>query len=265
MYLDDRDYRAPRGFNALFSVQTYKNILYLFLSFPLGLMYFILFVVGFSVGFGLLVILVGLPILMMVMMGANALAGFERELNRLLLGVDIEKPLEDDYGNDWRGKVRGFFNPQSVMNLIYLFLKFPFGVLAFVVSMVLVSITFGMIFAPFGLMFGEATVEIMFFNIDNLMIAFLTMGMGLLLAPITLTITNQLAQGWGIVAERLLNPVQGRRDERSVTPAKNDDKRTYTEAITEPAQNDYFYTDSEIIARGDTPPKLKNRFLKEQE
>ena len=69
--------------------QSYVNILYLFLSFPLGIAYFVFLVTGISLGFGLLVIWVGVPILVLVLAGSWVLCQLERVLAVRLLNEDI--------------------------------------------------------------------------------------------------------------------------------------------------------------------------------
>ena len=55
-----------RIFGVVIEGQTYLNILYLLLAFPLGLFYFIFFVVGFSLGLPLIILWVGFLILALV-------------------------------------------------------------------------------------------------------------------------------------------------------------------------------------------------------
>ncbi|MEE8442664.1 MAG: sensor domain-containing protein, partial [Dehalococcoidia bacterium] len=60
-----------RGFfGVVADPQSYINIFYLFLAFPLGIGYFVFLVTGISVGFGLLIIWVGVPILVLVLAGS---------------------------------------------------------------------------------------------------------------------------------------------------------------------------------------------------
>jgi hypothetical protein len=44
--------------------ETYLNIIYLLLAFPLGTAYFVFLVTGLSLGLGLLIIWIGIPILL---------------------------------------------------------------------------------------------------------------------------------------------------------------------------------------------------------
>ena len=69
--------RAP-FFGVVAEPQSYINILYLFLSFPLGIAYFVFLVTGISLGFGLAIIWVGVPILVLVLAGSWALCQLER-------------------------------------------------------------------------------------------------------------------------------------------------------------------------------------------
>jgi hypothetical protein len=71
--------------------QTYVNALYLLLSFPLGVFYFVFLVTGLSLGFGLLVVWIGVPILIMVLAGSWVLCRFEQEVTNRMLQLDIPR------------------------------------------------------------------------------------------------------------------------------------------------------------------------------
>jgi putative effector of murein hydrolase LrgA (UPF0299 family) len=73
-------------------VQTYKNLLYLALAFPLGLVYFVGLVFGVALGIGLLITWIGLPILPMTLFAATAVAGLEAVLARYLGGANASIP-----------------------------------------------------------------------------------------------------------------------------------------------------------------------------
>ncbi len=71
--------RRPGFLEAVAHPQTYLNIVYLLLGLPLGIAYFVFLVTGISLGFGLLVIGVGIHILVLVLAVSWALCQFERE------------------------------------------------------------------------------------------------------------------------------------------------------------------------------------------
>src|SRR5262249_8875508 len=69
--------------------QTYINILYLLLSFPLGLCYFVVLVTGIALGVSTLIIWIGVLILLLVMSLWWYFALFERQMAMRWLHVEI--------------------------------------------------------------------------------------------------------------------------------------------------------------------------------
>src|SRR5262245_45064257 len=84
-----RDTAIGRFLTAPVRARSYANLLFLALAFPLGLAYFVFLAVGWSVGLGLTVVWVGLPILAAVVLGSFALSMFERQLAIHLLGAEV--------------------------------------------------------------------------------------------------------------------------------------------------------------------------------
>ena len=72
--------------------KTYKNLAYLALAAVLGQLYFVAFVTGASLGIGLLITLLGLPILVGTLAATTGVAGLEARLADRLVGVDIPEP-----------------------------------------------------------------------------------------------------------------------------------------------------------------------------
>jgi two-component system phosphate regulon sensor histidine kinase PhoR len=129
--------------------QTYTNILYLLLSFPLGLVYFVLIVLGISLGIGLLVLIIGIPLILAFLIVLWQLAVFERYMAISWLHVaippmsvtsDVERTLFENV------QAR-LSNAMTWKSMAYLFLKFPFGLLAFclVVTMVPLMLAFSIV------------------------------------------------------------------------------------------------------------------------
>lgn len=137
--------------------RTYRNLAYLLLAFPLGLLYFTGITVGLSLGFGLSVVLVGVPILVATLAVALVLADVERRLAALLLGVEFEgSPYPD--GDSGTELLRGLVvNKYTWTGLAYLFSKFLLGTLLFVGLVTLFSTSAVMVLTPFtydGAMIG---------------------------------------------------------------------------------------------------------------
>lgn len=141
--------------------QSYLNIVYLILGFPLGLAYFVFYVTGGALGIGLLIVTVGAAILLLLILAAQWLGVFERLLAVHLLGV----PIAPGHTPWNEGESLGRYLKMVLRNrttwtgLFYLLMKFPLGLASWIVTIVALSVTLGMIAAPlvdgFG---GEITL-----------------------------------------------------------------------------------------------------------
>jgi succinate dehydrogenase/fumarate reductase cytochrome b subunit len=137
-------------FRVMGSGQAYLNYLYLLLSFPLGIFYFVFLISGLSVGLPLLIIWVGIPILFLVVAGWWLLAAFERQMAIHWLKEDIApmtKPPSEG-GDLWTRFKDYFLNPVTWKGLLYLFLKFPLGIFSFVVLIALTAFTVSFLAMP---------------------------------------------------------------------------------------------------------------------
>jgi hypothetical protein len=77
--------------------RTYRIRLYLLLGLPVGIFDFVLVVTGLSLGLGLLVTLLGIPILVGTLFVVQALATFERRLAWSLIDAPMPRlPLRRD-------------------------------------------------------------------------------------------------------------------------------------------------------------------------
>ncbi|MFA3873668.1 sensor histidine kinase [Streptomyces sp. MMCC 100] len=117
---------------------TWKEIAHLLANFPAALLGFTYVVTMLSVGIGLTVTVIGLPLLAAGLLGARQLGKLERARARALLGVRVDEPSPLPL----RGE-RGFFaqlwmslkDPVGWRTVLYDFIRFPWGVLTFVVTL----------------------------------------------------------------------------------------------------------------------------------
>jgi hypothetical protein len=130
-------------------VQTYKNLVYLFLAFPLGMIYYVVLVVGFTLGLGLSVVVVGLGILLGTAIGLRLIADFERRLANALLGTEIRQP--DDVENEGGivGTARAYLQASSTWRgLGFVVLKFLLGIVSFVLLLTFVGAAAELLLLP---------------------------------------------------------------------------------------------------------------------
>ncbi len=132
------------------SGQSYLNLLYLFLTFPLGLCYFILIITGLSMGAGLAAIGIGFLILLLTLLMWLGFAAFEREmaiwwLHIAIPPMSVRAPYKQTYWQRFRSTMS---NPVTWKSLAYLLAKFPLGLFTFIIVLILIVISAGLILAP---------------------------------------------------------------------------------------------------------------------
>lgn len=132
---------APRAgrirsfFAAPIRPQTYLNLGYLVMSFPLGLAYFVVTTVALSLGVGLSFVLVGIPLIATTVAGTLVIAGFERRLTSWMLDVDVPARTAVAGDDSWEKLRTLATEPGTYAPLLYVPLKFAVGTAAFVVLM----------------------------------------------------------------------------------------------------------------------------------
>jgi len=192
--------------------QTYLNFVYLFLAFPLGLIYFIFLTVGLSVGIGTIIIWIGLAILALVIAGWWLMAGFERVMAINMLKVDIP-PMTTaklEKATTTLDKLGAYLsNPVTWKGLAYLLIKFPLGILSFTVLTTFTVTTVVMLSAPLVFPYFNPVLELWNTSIvvDTMAEASVCFVIGLALLFISLHIFNGLAWVSGQFAKVMLgNP-----------------------------------------------------------
>ena len=184
------------------------NLIYLLLSLPIGILYFVVLITGFSLGAGLLITLVGIPILVAMIFVTYILGDLDRKMTSLLLGVNIAKP-EARPSNDDSARsilVAQVKSLQFWKELGYLLLKMPLGVISFTIAIVLVAVSLGFIAAPFILTYAPQAQMMLWngFEIDTMQRAVITAVVGLGLGAISLVVINGYAKFMGAISVRAL-------------------------------------------------------------
>ncbi|MBQ0883890.1 sensor domain-containing protein [Streptomyces sp. RM72] len=117
---------------------TWKEIAHLLANLPAALLGFTYVVTMLSVGVGLTVTVIGLPLLAVGLLGARQLGKLERGRARMLLGVRVDEPSPLPLRSG-----RGFFarlwmslkDPVGWRTVLYDVIRFPWGVATFVVTL----------------------------------------------------------------------------------------------------------------------------------
>ncbi len=202
--MNDFDSFAKRYFGVIVRSQTYLNLIYLLLSFPLGIFYFVFLVTGLSLGFPLIIVWVGILILAAVFATSWGLTAFERGMAISILHVKIppmSRPTQPSAGF-WQRIKEYLTNPVTWKGLLYLFCRFPLGILNFTLVVTVLAIVLAMIAAPFT--YSWATYDLGFMVVNSLSDALLVLIVGVILAPAGLHLLNFLTRIQGEFARVML-------------------------------------------------------------
>lgn len=124
-------------------MRTYRIFLYLLLGLPLGVIEFTVVVTGLSLGIGLAITIIGIPLFVGVLILSRYVASMERELARSLLDARIPRIGRTD-GNETGGWLSRAWNTVKSggtwMEVTYLLLRLPVGVLDFTVAVTIVGL-----------------------------------------------------------------------------------------------------------------------------
>jgi hypothetical protein len=191
--------------------QTYRNLLYLALAFPLGMIYYMVVFFGFAFGLALSVFVVGLGILLATAIGVRYLASFERRLANRLLGTSIADPDDVD-GSDGGivATAKAYLTASSTWRgLGFVVLKFPIGVLSFVLLVTFLGTGVELLLNPV-FPAGVFSVEIggweVAQSVESTTERALAVPAGAVLALLGLHITNAFADVNASIASSLLGP-----------------------------------------------------------
>ncbi|MFG2531648.1 sensor histidine kinase [Streptomyces sp. NPDC048516] len=117
---------------------TWREVAYLLSNFPLGLVGFVVLVVWLTLGIGLAVTVIGLPLLAGGLVACRKYGKLERARARALLGVRVAEP------SPLRAREQGFLprlwtylkDPVAWRHALFAFLRLPWSLLTFAVALV---------------------------------------------------------------------------------------------------------------------------------
>jgi signal transduction histidine kinase len=139
-----------RLFRPVFEARTWKTTLQAVLDLPFGIAWFTVIVTGLSVGFGTLITLVGIPILLLLLLFSRVLSRVERARSRLLLDTDVPSPFRSLSSPDglWP-KIKTLLSDSAGWKaLAFGLVLFPVGIAWFVVAVTVWSVALAGITYP---------------------------------------------------------------------------------------------------------------------
>jgi hypothetical protein len=204
--------------------QTYRNLCYLLVMLPLGIIYFNLLLIGFLTGIALVFVFIGVPIIVFLLALVVRLAGFERTLVRVLLRVDVPAPSIEIEDGLWERTKQLVTGRPTWKAVAYLLSVFVFATIASGLLASLGATAWSFLSAPLyyenvpvvayaPIPSGDFTLDILFgwdnlligltttfrigsWQIETLLGALLVASLGLVLLLFSFQVVNVLAWIW---------------------------------------------------------------------
>lgn len=194
-----------RFFSVVVDVDTYRNIAYLLLGLPLGVLWFTVLVTGASVSVSMLIIaLSGIPMLLGLWYVARAGANVERGVANALLHQHLSyAPIHSSHrGNLWV-RLRALSGERDRWREVgFLLLRFPVGVATFTAAATGLSVGFWVVWAPFDARivdhpFGDWALSSRMEDASASQWSWLLVPVGVLLLVVACHLLNGLARACG--------------------------------------------------------------------
>lgn len=140
----------PSFFGVLKHVRAYTSLFYLLLSLVTGVFFFSWAITGLSLSVGMIVLIIGIPILIAFLGSVRLLALAEGRLVEALLGVRMPRrqpPTEQEKG--WKAKLKALFSDgRTWTSLAYLLLMLPLGIFFFTLMVTMFSVSLVFLLTP---------------------------------------------------------------------------------------------------------------------
>ena len=222
--------------------RTYLATLDLWLDLVFAVAYFTFFTTVTSVGFSLLITLIGLPILTFAMLAARYAGNLERWRVHTFLGTEIERPARRPPKNDgWLEQlIAPFRDTSTYRDILYVWLVQPIiGLVNFVVAVVAWSVPLWLVTLPiYALAWDSAAPEVWFGDakLDGPGEVFAAAALGLVLLPLAPWVIRGLAYADAAVARSLLSPPKTEELEERIDTLRETQARSVDMAMADRRQ-----------------------------
>ena len=197
-------------FGVIADPHTYGALFYMLLSLATGIVYFTFVVTGVSLSAGLMILIIGIPLLVLFLGLIRVLSLVEGRIVEVLLGERMpRRPLYTQRGKGWIERIKEMFTDGRTWTaMLYFLLMLPLGIAYFTVAVTLLSVSLAFIGAPLGYFFAG---EHYAFTIDNYNVIAdapwllpLICVAGVLLLFATLHLARGIGKLHGLLAKHLL-------------------------------------------------------------
>jgi hypothetical protein len=202
-------------FGVIVDPRTYGALFYMLLSLATGIVYFTVVTTGVSLSLGLMILIIGIPLLVLFLGLIRVLSLVEGRIVEVLLGERMpRRPLYSQRGKGWLERIKEMFTDGRTWTaMLYFLLMLPLGIAYFTAAVTLLTTSLALIVAPFGYFFNDPGFDI---NFGHYAVGATTPWLlplvsiaGVLLLFATLHLARAIGKLHGLLAKHLLvrNPV----------------------------------------------------------
>ena len=195
-----------------------KDTLYLLTGLPMGTLTFTVAVTGWSLGLGLLITLIGIPVLVLTALAIRGLSHVERARAELVCDERlVARYKEPDKPGIWERCKSILGDAQNWRDLGWAILLLPVGIAGFTIAVTAIGVVLGMVFAPawtWALWDSADPPDLGVFHVTDIWTAFAATAIGIAIAPLALALVRGSAAATGALARALLAPRTEELEER---------------------------------------------------
>jgi len=127
-----------------------NTLVYLMLSLPLGVVYFVLVVTGLALSVGTLIIWIGIPLLLITLRMVRGMAEIERQIIAHLFRRPLpSRPYNSQPKQSFLGRLGAVLrDPRTWSSALYMLFKMPLGIVSFVLAVTLPLVSLALTALP---------------------------------------------------------------------------------------------------------------------
>ena len=148
-------------FGVIVDPRTYGALFYMLLSLATGIVYFTVVTTGVSLSLGLMVLIIGIPLLVLFLALIRVLSLVEGRIVEVLLGERMpRRPLYTQRGKGWLERIKEIFTDGRTWTaMLYFLLMLPLGIAYFTVAVTGLTMALAFIAAPLAAWLGIANIR----------------------------------------------------------------------------------------------------------
>lgn len=210
---------------------TWFAIIHLLLNMPLGIVFFAVLITTVSLGLGLLITLLGIPILIAAGGIVRTLGNFERARANAFLGTTLRnpyRPVQPESG--WIARLVSVVkDPTTGRDFLYLMLRMPIGIFTFAAMVTVWSLALSLLASPVTYWLGFFRVQFGNWVFDGPAAMMLATFCGAVMGVVAFGVTRGLVRLEAVLASALLD-VSAEELRRRVADVTSSRSRTMSAA-----------------------------------